>query len=107
MRISDWSSDVCSSDLAPARQSKGSTRAGKERALSVEASAQSRLHPTRRLAHIELAPEPVLHRGHHLAHVLEALRPKLDHDRLDRGHRIVVAQLRGQEILDQDRKSVV
>src|SRR3546814_19349538 len=81
MRISDWSSDVCSSDLAPARQSKGSTRAGKERALSVEASAQSRLHPTRRLAHIELAPEPVLHRGHHLAHVLEALRHKLDHDR--------------------------
>src|SRR3546814_12509924 len=53
---------------------------------------QRRLNPPARLAHIELAAEPVLHRGHHLAHVLEARRAPFDHDRLDSGGRFVGRQ---------------
>src|SRR3546814_17591422 len=72
MRISDWSSDVCSSDLR-------------------------RFYQSARLRHVELHRVAGLQRGHDAAPVLHACRAQFGLDRLDRAAGYDLAHLRGTD----------
>src|SRR3546814_627647 len=103
MRISDWSSDVCSSDLRRARCRLGADHRpgvfpleGRHRTLAVPPGAQARWQASRRLAIRLPAPTPqIRERGPLLGF---RLRPA------HAGHAAVVARLRPRHRANAERR---